>query len=108
MRRQVHRYMMTTMSDSSGSPDLSSTDDLVTIAEVDSQPEFFVVRSLLESAGIGCYSPNVAEYYVKGKHASHSVILIQVQATQVEDAIALLKEAEAHPIPDSLEDGNGQ
>jgi len=72
-------------------------DDLVTIAELDSQAEFLVIRSLLESAGIECSSPNVADYYVKGKNAPNSVILLQVPASQADDAIALLKNAEAHP-----------
>ncbi len=72
---------------------------LVTIAELDSQPEFLVIRTLLESAGIDCYSPNVTEYYVKGKHAPNALIPLQVPASQAEDAIALLKDAAAHPTP---------
>lgn len=77
-----------------------STDDaLVTIAEADSPAEFLVVRSLLESAGVECSSPDFADYYVKGKNASCGVIRLQVRASQAEDAVAVLKDAEAHPIP---------
>jgi hypothetical protein len=81
-------------------------DDLVTIGEVDSQPEFLVIRSLLESAGIECYSPNVTEYYVKGKNAPNAVIPVQVRASQAEDAIALLKDAESHPLATDEPDNN--
>lgn len=82
-------------------------DDLVTIGEADSQHEFLIIRSLLESAGIDCCSPNVADYYVKGKNAPNSIIPIQVRASQAEDAIALLRDAEAHPTRTEKEEDNG-
>jgi hypothetical protein len=79
--------------------------ELVTIAELDSQPEFLVIRSLLESAGIGCSSPDLSEYHVKGRRPSYTVIRIQVRASQADDAIALLKDAEANPgLTDSNDD----
>lgn len=81
-------------------------DELVTIGEVDSQPEFLVIRSLLESAGIDCYSPNVAEYYVKGKNAPNAVIPVQVRASQADDAIALIKDAAGHPLTTDEPDSN--
>jgi hypothetical protein len=80
-------------------------DELVTIAELDSQPEFLVIRSLLESAGIECSSPDLSEYHVKGRRPSYTVIRIQVRASQADDAIALLKDAEANPgLTDSNDD----
>jgi hypothetical protein len=79
--------------------------ELVTIAELDSQPEFLVIRSLLESAGIECSSPDLSEYHVKGRRPSYTVIRIQVRASQADDAIALLKDAEANPgLTDSNDD----
>ncbi len=70
---------------------------LVTIAEVDKQAEFLIIRSLLESAGIECFSPDFNEYHVKGRNPSYTVIRIQVPASQADDAVAVLKDAEAHP-----------
>ena len=78
-------------------------EDLVTIAEVDSPPEFLVVRSLLESAGIACSSPDLNEYHVKGRSPSFTVVRLQVRASQADDAIALLKDAESHPTADEPE-----
>lgn len=77
----------------------SPDDVLVTIAEAESPAEFLVVRSLLESAGVECSSPDFADYYVKGKNAPGGVIRLQVRAAQADDAVAVLKAAEAHPIP---------
>ncbi len=74
-------------------------EDVVTIAEVDSQPEFLIIRTLLESAGIPCSSPDLSEYHVKGRRPSYTVIRLQVPASQADDAVALLKDAEAHPTP---------
>lgn len=73
-------------------------DDLVTIATLDSQAEFLVIRSLLESAGIDCYSPFDDQYRTKGRGPLYSKgVPLQVRASQADDAIALLKDAEAHP-----------
>ena len=84
--------------------DSLSQDELVTIAEVGSEPEFIVVRSLLESAGVECFSPDFADYYVKGKHPSCGIIRVQVRASQANDAVSILKDAEAHPIPTEPDD----
>lgn len=84
----------------------SPNHDLVTIAEVDSQSEFLVVRSLLESAGIDCSSPDLSEYHIKGRRPSFTVIRLQVHASQADDAVAVLKDAEAHPIPAESEEEN--
>jgi hypothetical protein len=78
--------------------DSPNQDELVTIAEVDSEPEFIVVRSLLESAGVECFSPDFADYYVKGKNSSCGIIRVQVRTSQANDAVSILKDAEAHPI----------
>lgn len=93
------------MSDSFNIPNLRPiSDDLVTIATCESQSEFLVIRSLLESAGIECYSPNENQYRVKGRGPLYSKeIPVQVLASQAEEAIALLKDAEAHPKPESPE-----
>ena len=72
-------------------------DDLVTIAELDSPTEFLIIRTLLESAEIDCASPDFNEYHVKGRNPSYTTIRVQVRASQADDAIALLKDAEAHP-----------
>lgn len=75
-------------------------DELVTIAELDSQAEFMIIRTLLESADIDCSSPDFNQYHVKGRNPSYTVIRVQVRASQADDAVALLKDAEAHPTPE--------
>jgi hypothetical protein len=77
--------------------DLNHNDDLVTIAELDSQAEFLIIRSLLESADIECSSPDFNEYHVKGRNPSYTVIRVQVHASDADDAVTLLKDAESHP-----------
>ncbi len=73
-------------------------EELVTVATADSHPEFLVIRSLLESAGIECASPDDNPYRAKGRDRYHyNAIRIQVPASQAEDAITVLKDAEAHP-----------
>lgn len=84
--------------------DSPNKDEPVTIAEVNSEPEFIVVRSLLESAGVECFSPDFADYYVKGKNTSCGIIRVQVRASQANDAVSVLKAAEAHPIPAEPDD----
>ena len=80
-------------------------DELVTIAELDSQSELLVIRSLLESAGIDCFSPADNEYRGKGRGPLYSKgIPLQVRASQAEDAAALLKDAEAHSRTDEPEE----
>jgi hypothetical protein len=50
-------------------------------------------------------SPDLSEYHVKGRRPSYTVIRIQVRASQADDAIALLKDAEANPgLTDSNDD----
>ena len=75
-------------------------EDLVTIAELDSQSEFMIIRSLLESAEIECSSPDFNDYHVKGRNPSYTVIRLQVRASQADDAVAILRDAEAHPTPE--------
>ena len=85
------------MPDRFDTPDIPPADDLVTIATLDNQAEFLVIRGLLESAGSDCYSPSQDEYRVKGRGPLYSTgIPLQVLASQAEDAVALLKDAEAH------------
>lgn len=73
-------------------------DELVTIATLEGQPELLIIRSLLESAGIDCYSPAENEYRTKGRGPLYSKgIPLQVRASQADDAVALLKDAKAHP-----------
>jgi len=83
-----------------------NSDELVTIAEVDSQSEFLVIRSLLESAGIDCSSPDLSQYHIKGRRPSFTVIRLQVHNSQADDAVAVLKDAEAHPISPEPDDEN--
>lgn len=87
--------------------DFEPNEDLVTIGEVDTATEFMIIRTLLESADIGCSSPDFNEYHVKGRNPSYTVIRVQVPASQADDAIALLKDAESHPAPDDS-DGDQQ
>ena len=81
-------------------------DELVSIAELDSQAEFMIIRSLLESADIDCSSPDFNEYHVKGRNPSYTVIRVQVRASQAEDAVALLKDAEAHSRTDEPDEND--
>ena len=67
--------------------------NLITIATFDSEPEFLLARTRLESADIECFAPGENMLRIAGWH-SHILggIKLQVREADAEDALAILKE----------------
>lgn len=73
-------------------------DELVTIAHFQTQAEFLIARTLLESAGIECFSPNEDEHRFKGHGSLFSRgLALQVRRSEADEARDVLENASELP-----------